>query len=202
MFEFFIALFGGLFYGNKFHQEKVELKEADRRIEKMRTQISVLQKKYGASFEFQNEVKRYISSGKHYDDICNLLQEDFRFALGEHWKDIICLPKTEKEVDESDFLYPESHTFWVYHLLLTVRGKLHPTNITSGYSLGNIDCCKQNVRFMECIERRLRTRDIEDVKFVLELEQFSDGSYRTRFNLGYGTMQIEPLCIRPSARLW
>lgn len=202
MFEFFIALFGGLFYGNKFSKEKAELKAADRRIESMRARMNILQSKYGASFEFQNEVKKYISSGEHYDDICKLFQEDFRFALGEHWREILRIPKTAKEVDDADFLYPALHTYWVYHLLLTVRGKLHPTNITMGYKLGDIECCKQNVRFVECIERRLRARDINDVKFVLELEQFSNGSSRTRFDLGYGTMQIESLCIHPSARLW
>ena len=131
MFEFFIALFGGLFYGNKYSNEKAKLKAYDDRQSAWMSTLESIQSRYVASAELERWAKDFILKGDHFEDICNWFAEDFRYVFGANWKDKLRIPPKAPVLDPKvykndaySFSVPANHITWVYHLLLAKKGKI------------------------------------------------------------------------------
>lgn len=93
MFELFIALFGGAFYVGKYLIEAVKLKVYEERQLARTITLESIKARYVASYEMEQWARYFISSGEHYDDICNWFAEDFQYVLGKDWKEKLHIPK-------------------------------------------------------------------------------------------------------------
>lgn len=188
MFSLFAALFGGLYYGGKYASEKSKLKESDRKRNDFITSMEQLRSLYGADILTENEIKEYIRCGKHYKEICDILQEDFSFVFGPDWKNILSIPNGRWV--NCDFL-PLYHSYWVYHLLLSKKGKMDGSVMYSGYTWGSISTESRDIKFMQCIEKNLIEAGIKDIKLVCEERPYD----KTK-------VKPEQFCTYSHHRLW
>lgn len=197
MFELFIALFGGLFYCGKTLNEKARSKEFDRDMKCRNDTMANIRDKYAADDELTQQTKKIITSGKHFEDICNWLAEDLEYVFGDDWKKKLNLsaPFIETHI-------PSSHEMWVYHLLLAKKGKIDFWVVTQGFPIGGIDEKDMNIKFAECIERRLIEAGVQGVRLVFELDNLCYGRRRTAEELSGGYIKIESTCYYPTHRLW
>lgn len=208
MFEFFIALFGGLFYTNKYFNEKAKLKAFDFRQKEQLATLADIESKYSASLELEQWAKDFISSGDHYDEICTWFAEDFRYALGRDWKEKLLIPTEFLPMtriyrkQDYPWVMPSAHVMWVYHLLLAKRGKIDHWAITSGFPIGGLSEKDMNVKFAECIEGQLMNAGVRGVRLALELDYMYGTTRRTSSDLCGGDIKIEALCNHPTHRLW
>lgn len=206
MFELFIALFGGIYYGGKYLNEKSKLKSFDRAQEERRTYREYIKNKYCVSYEYSQEIKSRILSGEYYEDICNEFENDFKFVLGCDWKEKLRIPpKPLNYVVDKKYLYtsfiPCNHIYWVYHLLLAKDGKLDERIPSWGFSIGGTKDKEMNVKFAQCIEGQLLNAGVTDIRLALELETDCCGQ-RTPDRLEGGSIVIESLSHCPTHRLW
>lgn len=203
MFELFIALFGGLFYAGKYANEKSKLNAFDKNQRIWQATLDDIREKYEANYELEQWAKNFISSGEHFDEICNLFANDFRYVFGDDWRSQLRIPPRPPALDPKvykkdaySFLLPANHIYWVYHLLLATKGKIDSWSILSGFSIGGIDNKDMNVKFAECIERHLVGAGVQGVRLALELYN------RTPDYLYGGSIKIESLCHSKTHRLW
>lgn len=130
MFELFIALFGGLIYGSKYFSEKAKMKAYGERQAVHQAIYNDVQSRYVASYETEQWAKDFISSGEHYDDICNWFAEDFQYVLGKDWKEKLHIPKKFLPISciygkqSYPWSMPSAHVMWAYHLLLAKKVRL------------------------------------------------------------------------------
>ena len=209
MFEFFIALFGGLFYGNKYSNEKAKLKAYDDRQNAWMSTLESIQSRYVASTELERWAKGFILKGDHFDDICNWFAEDFRYVFGANWKDKLRIPPKAPILDPKvykndaySFSVPANHITWVYHLLLAKKGKIDHNIPFSGYGVGGIDDKNMTIKFAECIEGQLLNAGVRGIRLALELDMVHGTRRRASSEVCGGSIKIESLCHHPTHRLW
>ena len=154
MFSIFTALFGGLYYGGKYLSEKSEIKRINQETESQLNKMESFKSKYGASYEMASELKDYIMCGKHFEDICNTLHLELEDVLGKDWKKNVEIPNGYR-INYGCFL-PDQHIYWVYHLLLSKKGKMDRYDMFSGYSVSAIYTKERNIKFLQHIENNLR----------------------------------------------
>lgn len=207
MFEFFIALFGGLFYGGKYINETQALKNCDKQRELHALTYNDIQTRYVADLQTEHEVRDFISSGKHFEDLCNWFQDDFRYVFGDTWRDKLQIPPKHPVLNfkfykkDDLFSLPNNHITWVYHLLLAKQGKIDHKVLSNGYPIGGVNEKDITVKFAECIERQLLNSGVQGIRLVLELDNLY-GVQRTSSDLCGGNIKIESLCHFPTYRLW
>ena len=209
MFEFFLALFGGLFYGKKYSGAKTKLKAYDDRRNVWISTLEDIQSRYVASMELERGVKDLILKGNHFEDICNWLSEDFRYVFGANWKDKLSIPPRAPVLDPEtykndaySFSIPANHITWVYHLLLAKKGKIDHKIPLNGYDIGGMADKDMTIKFAECIEGRLLKAGVHDVRLVLELDMMCGARRRLPTDVCGGNIKIESLCHHPTHRLW
>lgn len=200
VFELFIALFGGLYIACRCAYDNSKSREADTRISTMNERRNAIENRYVADIETRERTKEYIRCGKHFEDICNTLCDDLRYALGNDWKNKLQIPKgyTPKNLA----MYPDKHEYWIYHLLLAKQGKIDVFISTSGYGIGGIYSKDMCIKFAECIERELYAAGVHEIRLTLELDYLCVGLRRTPSDLCGGNIKIESLCHYPTHRLW
>lgn len=207
MFEFFIALFGGLFYGNKYSNEKSKLKAYDERRAIHEATYNDVQSRYVASYETERWAKDFVSSGEHYDEICSWFAEEFRYVLGKDWKEKLRIPTKFLPMSciygkQYPWSMPSAHIMWVYHLLLAKQGKIDHGVPGFGYPIGGINDKDTSIKFAECIEGQLLNAGVRGVRLALELDYICSTKRRTSSDLCGGSIKIESLCHHPTHRLW
>lgn len=208
MFEFFIALFGGLFYGNKYSNEKAKLKAYDERRAAYEATYNDIQSRYVASCETERWAKDFVSSGEHYDEICSWFAEDFRYALGKDWKEKLQLPTKFLPMSciygkqSYPWSMPSAHIMWTYHLLLAKQGKIDHCIPGFGYPIGGTNEKDMSIKFAECIEGQLLNAGVRGIRLALELDMMYGTTRRTSSDLCGGHIKIESLCHYPTHRLW
>lgn len=187
MFNIFIALFGGLYYGGKYISEASETKKV---LRETRCQFSDMEKfksLYGASFEANYQLKEYIMCGKNFEEICNILSRELEDVLGSNWKQELDIPKGFRI--NNDVFLPCQHIYWVYHLLLSKKGKMDIQNMSSGYSISTIDTRERNIKFLQHIENNLRENNVPVILV------YEDNGYMS-------SVKPDVMCIHGFRRLW
>lgn len=200
MFEFFIALFGGLFYGGKYSKEKSKLKDYEQRRMIYDSTYDSISSRYMASFETEHWAQDFVSSGKHYDELCDWFADDFEYVFGTNWKEILHIPPIHPA--PKTFIEISNHGTWVYHLLLAKQGKIDHGVFGYGYPIGGVNEKDMTVKFAERIERQLLNAGVHGVRLALELDIKYGTTRRTSSDLYGGHMKIESLCHYPTHRLW
>lgn len=198
MFDFFIALFGGLYYGGKQIHEKSKLNTYEKSAAIQEACRSRLQAKICTSFQTEQDTKSYILNGEHFEKICSDFEDDFRFVFGSGWRELLRIPPKEPVLnpqiykkDAYSFYVPANHIYWVYRLILASKGKVDRGMLTSGYSIGGIKERGMCIKFAQRIEQRLLNAGVCDVHFVLEQNPDYEDS-----------IKIETLCNYPFKRIW
>lgn len=199
MFNFFTALFGGLYYASKHTHEQAKLNEYEQTAAAKEKCRDSLKATLCTSFQNEQNIKNYILSGHNYDRICEDFSSDFKFVFGSHWKSILKIPplppvldpKIYKE-DAYSFYVPANHIYWVYRLILASKGKADNGLLTQGYIVGGVPEKEISIRFAQCIERRLINSGRTNIRLVLEQKD----AYDT------GAIKIESLCNYQYKRVW
>ena len=177
MFNLFIALFGGMYYGSKSTYEKGKLKKYDDNQKNFQDKLSRIRAIYRATSNRTQMIKEKILSGRYYEEICSKYEEDFKYVFGQRWNDILSIPPKPPVLDpklyKSDaysFRVPANHICWVYHLMLADEGKLDDWVIypTSGLLVGGLDDIEMCTKFVRRIEQHLIRRGINDIRFVFQ----------------------------------
>ena len=201
MFEFFIALFGGAYYAGKYAKDKADMRRYEQRAATKESVRLDIQSRYAADDKLEAWAKDFIASGKHFDEICDWFEEDFKYVLGSGWMDKLTIPKyrTTQTTVYSMFSQPSSHAMWVYHLLLAKQGKIDQWVVFSGFPIGGTSTKDTNIKFAQCIEGQLLNAGVRGVRLSLEL---NPGNYITPSSVCGGRIKIESLCNYPTYRLW
>ena len=201
MIDLFIAMFGGIYLAGKIAADNARSREADKELAEQKSNREYIKDSYAASYELEKEVKTYITKGKHIDDICKILKDDFEYVFGKEWKSKVYLPKGYGAYNSNEFIVPSMHTYWIYHLLLAKMGKVDSWTIFSGYKIGGIAHKDMCIKFADCIEKEINKATGDNIRLVMELETIG-GVRRTPDRICGGTIRFESLCICPSCRLW
>lgn len=214
MFSFFTALFGGLYYSGKYLKEKSKDNDANKRISDYNILRTDIKSKFDTSLQEERQAKEYILSGANFEEICERFSNDFEFALGSGWKDILDIPPKPTyripiagNYTNHDLSLPCNHIYWVYSLLLASQGKIDQWYLTSGFGVGGIDDADMNIKFAQCIEKHLRKYD-SSATLMLEtryriLSKKGDREYYITRERPYGgDIKLQELCCYPSVRLW
>lgn len=196
MFNFFTALFGGLFYGSKNIYEKSKINQYDISHQQIEQQKSRLKALIGTTFEHEKIVKDYILSGNHYEEICNRHKDDFKFVFGDNWKEKLMIPPQPPVLDPKiykaeaySFYVPINHIYWVYRLMLANEGKVDHEILSFGYSNGGKDERTMCIRFAHCIEKRLNKTHPE-IKLLLQEHPHSPGFIIDSLAASYPTYRL------------
>ncbi len=190
MFDLFTALFGGLYYGGKYISEKSKQKEFKNQQEVWGHQADRLELLYAADYELEKQTKEYIMNIGNLDEICELLSSDLEYVLGENWR-------TNFYLFPYDFCKPRitigvpNLSYWVYHLLLSKKGKMNSFRMTSGF---DIYLSKEPwaVKFLQCIEKNLIECGVKEISLV----------YQNGKIYGYPSVLPSVNCHIPHCRLW
>lgn len=187
MVEFFIALFGGLYYGGRYLGEKTLEHKHDMAVatrQKLREHII---NTYCVDRNENLNNRAYVNT--NFDKICDEFKEELTYALGDDFKPEFSkpIPRECRGIDWSG-----DPRVWLYRLVLASRGKIDDDLAiwSSGYHLGSPEYRERNQRFAEMIEKRLIAAGVNDIKLVVVHEHY-----------GY-SVQIQSLCIGQYQRLW
>ena len=195
MFEFFIALFGSLFYGGKFTSDKVQSRAAKQRFSKDEIVRKELLAKCEADAATQQEVANYLLSGAHYPDICDKYSDAFEAVFGDRWKNELRIPRGSRWKSNA-LSQPLSDAYWVYHLILADKGKMTRSAMYDGFPVSSVDNQNRDTQFVRQIENKLLKSGIE-IKLVLEQTRKQAASH-----ISGCRFKPEAFCNFPTRRLW
>lgn len=217
MVNFFIALFGGAYYAGKFLSESNAMAQTDKLCEQRLQLNKEYLSKYVLSEYEQEQLKKEIFSGAKYEYIITEFADDFRFVLGDDWKNELAIPPhiSLGNVDvvkyDNYFCSPMAPTFhmdWVYHLMLAERGKIDFYAFWDGYRIGgymgyeyaveNTDTC---LKFAQCVERRLLSTGA-NIHLEFEVDKPGYKGIWPRDSLTGGCLKIKELCPHRTERVW
>lgn len=209
MFEIFILLFGGIYFGIKYINDKNKAKESENKLKEMQIRREYIQNKYCADMETSLKIKEYILCGEHFNEICDTFESDFQYVFGDDWREKLRIPPKPPILDpkiyKSDaysFLMPINHIYWVYHLMLAKEGKIDRNVVFHGYGIGGVLEKDMNIRFAKCIEDRLIESGALDIRLALELDSAFTSYPRNPDDVCGGDIMITSLCTHPIRRLW
>lgn len=169
MFEFFIALFGGLFYSNKFMSEKSQRREADRQFNEHWKLNESIGQMIVASPELRKEVKDRLfklrsKTTEYIDAIYDELEDDFKSVFGEDVdirKKLRLMTGANTNADKVLYNAPNRIYCWAYLLLLSHKGKVDDALAYShGFQLGGKDTLDRDIRFCQRIEQNLNDNGV------------------------------------------
>ena len=189
MFEFFIALFGITYYIGRYAYDKVKLSAYDKSHAARESICDYIESTMTTSPQHEQDIKDYINSGDNYEDICEKFEEDFQFVFGSEWRSLLSIPHPRIFYSKGERAYiPSNHKYWVYHLILASEGKVDSREFRRGYPISAPPSMDIQVKFSQCIERRLHTAGKTDMILVYEKETQQ--------------MKFQSLSLRPHVRLW
>lgn len=204
MFDFFITLFGGLYYGRKYLNERSKDSNANKRIGDYNILRTDIESKLSASYHEEKQTKEYILSGNNFEEICKRFSSDFEFVFGELWQEVLQIPPRPPVLDPkiykndaTSFCIPNNHIYWVYALLLASQGKIDQWMLSNGYLIGGIEDSDIHIKFAQCIEKHLRKYN-PSIALVLEKQR----DYITPERPYGGCLKVQQLCLYPTYRLW
>lgn len=162
MFDFFIALFGSLFYGKKIASENSKVKAFERNTKEQTELNNSIRAKIEASSELSQATKDRLLKGKCVNEIYNELKDDFKFVYGEN-VDIekeLRLPSNYKLTEKSIFDSPNKKYYWAYNLLLSHQGKVDWRVYSYGFQLGGTNTLEIDIKFCQRIEQNLNGNNV------------------------------------------
>ena len=195
MLDFFIALFGGLFYRTKLASDKSKIKDFDDKLSNDNQRRNELKSKYKASYELLNKIERYLISGKNYDEICNNFADDFEFVYGSNWRKKILIPHGYRGKPDSIY-FPLSDVYWVYNLILADNGKMDVFKMYDGFVVSSIDNQDRDRKYAQCIAKRLEIRGAGELNLVLE-----QNGYEEKNNICGYSFKPKDFCTYPTHKL-
>lgn len=161
--EFFIALFGILFFLFKFIGDKASESVRQNNVSNVRKQSSYIYEHYCAKKEDSEWAENIIwKNHDPHSEVYNIFEEDFEYALGKDWREKLNL-----------WINPQSniHIKWMYRLLLSTRGKI-PGSDTISISWcdrgSTKEECIAGVKLLQRAEKRLFDQGITDIKYVCD----------------------------------
>lgn len=215
MLEFFIGLFGSIYYGARLGSERRRKKAADARWEAMLAEKDAFRKKYEATLELEEELGNWVRNPKNFDEICWMLHDELVAVYGEEYREKLHI-RTDRAAGEP-FLSLYSFSVediddgdWITHLLLAKMGMIGSNFWFEGYALGPKNTSEHAKRIEYCrqIEKNLIEHGVEDgylyllpgigytsVNGVLKREP--------RFHEHYGHLTFKPYAYGEQLkRLW
>lgn len=204
MFNFFTALFGGLYYGRKYLKEKSKDNNANKRISDYNILRADIESRLSANYLEEKQTKEYILSGDNFEEICEKFSSDFEFVFGKLWREALQIPprppvldpKVYKK-DATSFYIPNNHIYWVYAILLASQGKIDHRMLSNGYLIGGIEDSDIHIKFAQRIEKYLCIYN-PSVTLVLERQK----EHITPERPYGGCLKVQQLCLYPTDRLW
>lgn len=168
MLGFFIVIFGIFYYIMLYITEKLQKLTVDNAHKNHMSVYDQFLSKYGADREYARTIEKYVKSGEHADAIREELSDDFKFIYGENWaKETISLKCTGKENETlsiAKVLFPKHIA---YHLLLAREGKIDSYLFHLGHTILAFECKEKDIKFAQCLERRLHEAGAADAELVL-----------------------------------
>mgnify|MGYP003317441560 CR=1 FL=1 len=126
--------------------------------EKLEMVVNDIKNKYATSHDEECIIKDYIRCGTHFDDICCKLSEDLEYVLGDDYRKKLMIPPVASYPKQ---LLTNSHSYWVYHLLLAKNGKIDQWCILGeGYHLNPPYGIEESRRFAKRLEVNLKRSGI------------------------------------------
>lgn len=154
MFEFLLALFGGISYAGKIYSDNAKVSAERLRTIKAIELNKIIGNNVKASYELQESIKGRILGGKSADKILEELHDDLRFVFGE---DVDITKSFHLPIGRvgRDFIRAGSDAYWAYHLLLSHQGKVDDDTYDFGFCLGGTRTVEKDIRFCHRIEQNL-----------------------------------------------
>lgn len=165
MFDFFIALFGGLFMGKKVASDNRSVKQYERKAEDSKKMNEDFRVRVGASHELEQEIAARILSGTETDAIYTELEEDLQFILGDaSLRRKFAIPTRPRHGGIGDYRDP---AYWALQLLLAHKGKVSWNAYLYGFPIGGEAEKDRNIKICQRIEYNLQANGV-DVRLVLK----------------------------------
>lgn len=143
MFEFFIALFGGLFYTGKILSDKSKIDEAERDFNESVELDKAIRKEVEAPADVVASVKQKVYKTT-FAELRNELKDDLMFVYGENYE-TVCKGITN---------------YWAYNLLLSHMGKADWDAFAFGFQLGGEKTISNDIKFCQRIEQNLNDNGV------------------------------------------
>ena len=147
MFEFFIALFGGLFYGGKHVNYKSKVKQV-KHSEELHNEIS-------CSYEYLTNTKKWF-----LDDRCGILNsisDDLQEVFGKQWRELFCDTVVFGTIPNTGMVNRYANQWEIaLNIYISKKGYVPPYTI-AGYSLMNVQDTQRSriIKMCEIIERNI-----------------------------------------------
>lgn len=161
MFEFFIALFGGIYWlikmGNARQRKKDDIMDA--RLFAAHTQY--LSSQFGASQQLEDEIRAYVNT--HFAELLNdpELCKDLRYIYGESYKQIAQTGRFLNRSSEGKILLPHYSVkdCMVYLILAKEHRKM--AHFALGYNAGALHQLPCSLKMFECINKYIDEEECE-----------------------------------------
>lgn len=163
MLDFFIALFGGLYYGGRYLSEKTSERNYDKESAARKEFREYLQTTYCVDYQERVRIRGYINT--HRDDVYEEFKEELIYVLGDDFRSEFDKPLPP---NCGSYVWPGDPNVWLYRLVLASKGKIDDDlGIWHGESVGAPQHRGWNLRFAEMIQKRLCEAGVEDIQLVL-----------------------------------
>lgn len=198
MFEFFLALFGGIYYPYRVSKDKRLMKDFDNQVQRGRAKHDAIT----ATIKEEDNIKRMLLDYEKINDVLEEISWDLEYIFGPEWKTIL-----------NNRCYDGGTTFgyepwgYVFHILLAKKhckvGMLSCTRYTLD---GNEDITNRVIRACKTIEKYINIKHPEcRLLFVPGVKDITVPTYYSELNSGY--LEWEHMILKgrytaPTRRLW
>jgi len=153
MLEFFIALFGGTYYANKFAKERSKNKAFEKKSSEHIEFNRMLGERVRASHNLEKEVEDIINNHDEIDAVYNMIADNLLCIFGENYRmDFIISPFNTFTRTTFDI----SNGYWAKQLILSKKGKAGNYEYTFGYPLGRESEVEVSLKICRQIEKNLQ----------------------------------------------
>ncbi len=160
MFNFFFALFGGLYYGGRYAIEKGNDYAYEMSMVKCRRLSQYYEEMLRADGYTTDEIEEYVLNGENYNEICENFAEDFQYIYGDDWKSILHIPSQLDGGQHND-------SRWVYRLILASKGKLDFSFFISGYEIPYVTAITEKKRYEQWCRQQYLVKFCKRIEFRL-----------------------------------
>lgn len=202
MFDFLIALFGGLYYGGKIASDRAFKQASDQRFRNYQALDAEIRRKVEATYEEERAIKERLLCGKYADEIYDELHDDLVFIFGD--VDLRRKFYIPNKIRFGELGGVRSNTYWAFQLLLAHQGKISSVSYSCGFPLGGIDDTQERIKLCQRIEYNLQKHH-SDLRLVLNVGVRDD---ERKYNPCAKNMILEHKFLfvhrvkDPRARLW